>query len=685
LLVLLKKGMNIAKDSNNQDIVGGNMEDINHLNKTKVLKLAEKYASLGKIQAAINEYEKVIKLDPNAFTTINTLGDLYVRVGRNEEAKDIFLRIAKSYCENGFTLKAIAMYKKLYKLSPNNYEIPLKIADLYANHGLIVEAKQWYFTIADLLKKQGETRKTLEVYKKVVEVEPDNVVLWLKMAEGYNKEGFSCEAHDAFMQAGRIFFQEMHTADAVQAYQKALAIYPHSKPAIKSLVYAFMQNNELKKALLLLSQSLEKSPDDIDLLTLLGRTCLNANLIDDAESAFSYLLELDESRYGYLLEVGNRLLKSNQLDRVLSIIDRCADLVIKDKQEKKIISLLNALLEIDRVNVKSMEKLAYTYSKINEKDLLIVTLKKLADEALRQGLKEKATSALNRIIELEFKLVSVKAQPASADISQVDRPVTEQFVEPFEEVHTKELDSFTEHPVIEHFEITDQAGHKPDGEHELIDLDELLDHPNFYHEPHAELEEMDLSNLLFDRTSDNTKEPAESISVLPFGGNQEEIHDRKFFNIILDREWRRAMRSTSPISLILINIAPLISNQESQNAENFLIQVAIELTKTVKRGGDLVAIYSRSEIAVLLPEVSERGAAVVAKRLHARMESIRSAIEGSPMKRNASIEIGIATDIPQRNSSADILMSAVRRSLCQVKHAMKNLTISQSLHSVKSA
>ena len=52
------------------------------LNKSKVLRTAEKYVLQGKIPAAIDEYRKVVSADPGDLTTINTLGDLYVRAGR---------------------------------------------------------------------------------------------------------------------------------------------------------------------------------------------------------------------------------------------------------------------------------------------------------------------------------------------------------------------------------------------------------------------------------------------------------------------------------------------------------------------------------------------------------------------------------------------------------------------------
>src|SRR2546426_7433765 len=43
----------------------------------------------GKIPAAIDEYRKVVSADPGDLTTVNTLGDLYVRAGRIQDAQCI--------------------------------------------------------------------------------------------------------------------------------------------------------------------------------------------------------------------------------------------------------------------------------------------------------------------------------------------------------------------------------------------------------------------------------------------------------------------------------------------------------------------------------------------------------------------------------------------------------------------
>jgi len=109
-------------------------------NKAKVLSAAEKYVQQGKLQNAIAEYEKILKHDPKDLTVLNTVGDLYARLGQVDEACNCFKNVGDAYAQQGFTVKAIAMYKKLSKLK-SSLEGVLKLAELYTQQGLFNDAR----------------------------------------------------------------------------------------------------------------------------------------------------------------------------------------------------------------------------------------------------------------------------------------------------------------------------------------------------------------------------------------------------------------------------------------------------------------------------------------------------------------------------------------------------------------
>src|SRR5215470_10815522 len=124
--------------------------------KAKVLKAAEKFLSQGKINAAIKEYRQIVDNDADDLTTLNMLGDLYVRSGKKEDAVSCFERIAEHYSTQEFNLKAIAMYKKIERLRPRDPIVAYKLAELYASQGLIHDARAQYLIVVEAYASTGE-------------------------------------------------------------------------------------------------------------------------------------------------------------------------------------------------------------------------------------------------------------------------------------------------------------------------------------------------------------------------------------------------------------------------------------------------------------------------------------------------------------------------------------------------
>lgn len=371
------------------------------LNKSKSLRTAEKYALQGKIPAAIDEYRKVVEADPADLTTINTLGDLYVRAGKIQDAIANFSRIAESYRESGFTLKAIAMLKKISKLDPTNVETAMKLANLYSQQGLLVEARQQYLQVADAYARAGQTRKALEAYQRIADLDPANTSVRMKLGEIYSRENMTEQAHEAFIMAGAEFLRKNDIEQALNANLKAIGINPESRQGLTAIATIYTQQGQADRAISVLCDAFERSPGDVELLTILGRTYLSAGLMDDAERTFLSLVELDRNRYHYLLEVGRRFLQLNNLDRAAEQIDGCLDVLIGKREEDKAIEFLRRVLERDMNHIGSLKRLAQIFLRIREDHNLIATLNSLAEAAMRNGDDEEAIAALKELARLE--------------------------------------------------------------------------------------------------------------------------------------------------------------------------------------------------------------------------------------------------------------------------------------------
>jgi len=163
-------------------------------NKQKTVETAQKFVTQGKFSEATREYQQILRYDPSDQVTLMTMGDLFTRQGDMTQAVEYFDRLAQVYLTDGFNSKAIAIYKKIAKLAPNEIEPLERLAELYIQQGILSEARPIILQIAEVHVKANRVQKAIEVIKRLVEVEPENPRVQMKLAELYSAIGQKKEA-----------------------------------------------------------------------------------------------------------------------------------------------------------------------------------------------------------------------------------------------------------------------------------------------------------------------------------------------------------------------------------------------------------------------------------------------------------------------------------------------------------
>jgi len=166
------------------------------LDKRKATQRATALVQEGQLQQAIVEYEAILRADPSDPSLYNTLGDLHARIGSISEAIACYLRLIDALRADGLRFRAIALYKKIVKLEPNNLEALLACADLYAEEGLQAEAKHQYLSAAERALKLGFDKMALELYERLSRVEPGDASIAARLAALLARDGRRSEAAD---------------------------------------------------------------------------------------------------------------------------------------------------------------------------------------------------------------------------------------------------------------------------------------------------------------------------------------------------------------------------------------------------------------------------------------------------------------------------------------------------------
>ena len=193
-------------------------------NKAKAMQEAEKLVGQGKIAQAIKQYNFILEKDPTDISLLNNIGDLHFRDKNVPEALKHFHKLADAYVRDGFTVKAIAMYKKISKIDPNAVEPFNKLAELYVLQGLGRDAREQYAQAVEFYRKKNQPDKALDIFRKIVALDPENKTFRLRLAEFAEQLGRKDEAASAYLELAEVAFRGGDLAGGEPALKKALEL-----------------------------------------------------------------------------------------------------------------------------------------------------------------------------------------------------------------------------------------------------------------------------------------------------------------------------------------------------------------------------------------------------------------------------------------------------------------------------
>ncbi|HLL72525.1 MAG TPA: tetratricopeptide repeat protein [Pyrinomonadaceae bacterium] len=368
--------------------------------KAKAISAAEKYLAQGKIPSAISEYRRIVERDPNDYSALNTLGDLYARTQKTQDAIECFQRVADHYREQGFTLKAIAVYKKISRLDPNLPVIASRLAVLYEQQGHFVEAREQYLAIADAYARDGRVRDSLAALRRSADLEPGNIEIRLRLGEGFLGEDLHEEAADAFTEAGERLLARGDAERALKAYTQAHNLRPLNHAVLHGLVAAHSKLGASDEAAAALEQAVSQEPKDVELRAMLSRAYLESEDAPAAERSTVALVELEASNYPQLFEVARLYLRRGDVGAAVGVLARTTEAALAGRQEQKLLGLLNEALARDPEQIEALRLLLRIYTWQRDDDRMRVTLERLAEAAQTHNLHAEERRALEHLVRL---------------------------------------------------------------------------------------------------------------------------------------------------------------------------------------------------------------------------------------------------------------------------------------------
>ena len=233
--------------------------------REKVMQAAEKLVARGKLSQAIREYRKLLQDNPDDTNTLNRVGDLYARQDKVDEAIELFEQIAASYSRDGFFVKAIAIYKKIIRLDPTQISVYEHLAELYHRQGLLSEARSQYQVLADYYLKHEDMPATIEVHRKMADLEPSNPSPRVKLAELYLAEGLVEETIGEYQRIAEVMLEHGRVDQATKVYLRALDIDSSDLAFVSEAVLALREGGFQAEAEEVFETAVRLNPDAAEL------------------------------------------------------------------------------------------------------------------------------------------------------------------------------------------------------------------------------------------------------------------------------------------------------------------------------------------------------------------------------------------------------------------------------------
>jgi tetratricopeptide (TPR) repeat protein len=365
--------------------------------KSALIKEAQKYLAKGQIDKAIAEWEKIVKEYPDG-NNYNFIGDLYLKKGDKKSSVEAFHKAANFFRQEGFTLKALALFKKVLNVNPADAAALYALGELSEEKELVTDAIKYYLAAADSLAKEGKKNELFDIYGKILSLSPSNIPLRTKVAEIFLKQGLKSDAAKEYLYIAGIYENKGDIQKAKEHYQKTIDMQPLNKEAVVGLSILHEKIGEIDKAIELMKEASVLFHEDVDVLIRAAELSLVGNHTEDAKSYLFKICEIEPKNAKARSLLGEIYLKEGKKEKAWQEYVIVLDDMILHEKYNDAIKVLESFREIDPIETGN--RLVALYRQLGEEPRLVEELTLLGDVYYSNLKQDEALAFYNEALEL---------------------------------------------------------------------------------------------------------------------------------------------------------------------------------------------------------------------------------------------------------------------------------------------
>ncbi|MGC8927563.1 MAG: tetratricopeptide repeat protein [Myxococcota bacterium] len=262
------------------------------INKDKINQEATKYIQKGQYDKAIKELHKIVAEEPDDVRTIQKIAELYARMGDSKNAIENYSRVADVYTKQGFFLKAVAIYKNIIKIDGSRIDIYDKLAQAYTLLGIVNEAINQYNAIIAIYEKSANYKDSIPIIKKILELSPNDILMRMKLAELYYREGMNQESIEEYKNIARFLRENNRFDEYIRVIERLSTIDPENLEYLLEIAEIYLSRGDFTSSMQRLQQAYKINPKEPKVLNLIAEVFRKSNQIANAVAAYKELLNV---------------------------------------------------------------------------------------------------------------------------------------------------------------------------------------------------------------------------------------------------------------------------------------------------------------------------------------------------------------------------------------------------------
>lgn len=155
-----------------------------------------------------------------------------------------------------------------------------------------------------------------------------------------------------------------------------------------------------------------------------------------------------------------------------------------------------------------------------------------------------------------------------------------------------------------------------------------------------------------------------------------QIANRRSLDETLEKEWLRAKRMKTPISMLMIDIDHFKEYNDDFGhikGDECLSYVAKYMKENLNRSTDFIARYGGEEFCIIMPDTNLAGAVNLAERIHSGIRDLKISNPGSKVSKFLTVCVGVASTIPGVGDTYLDLVYTSDKALYRAKNDGRNI------------